>query len=164
MVESERDSIKYCSSHGRRVPVEVTVKKETVLHYLVTLRERRSFCRVFSTARDTRGQLIAHADLVIDTRSQHASWWTCKWLSSHDHMDYRGLSALRIFWHFDIINTIPLLTMDKFSIFRTLCLNVLELRRKDDKTWINNIRYGHYSQASVSIRVEKFKTLFLQSW
>lgn len=131
MVESERDSIKYCSSHGRRVPVEVTFKKETVLHYLVTLRERRSFCRVFSTARDTRGQLIAHADLVIDTRSQHASWWTCKWLSSHDHMDYRGLSASRIFWHFDIINTIPLWTNSAyFERFVWTFLNLGEKMRR----------------------------------
>ena len=163
MVESERDSIKYCSSHGRRVPVEVTVKKETVLHYFVTLRERRScilqsFQYSASHARTTHHprrfsdwhalatRFMMNLQMAVIAWSYGLSWTKC----------FKNILA---FWYHKYNPS-----MDKFSIFRTLCLNVLELRRKDDKTWINNIRYGHYSQASASIRVEKFKTLFLQSW
>ena len=45
MVESERDSIKYCSSQGRRVPVEVTVIKKIKLRYLLTCAEDDHFAR-----------------------------------------------------------------------------------------------------------------------
>ena len=73
MVESERDSIKYCSSQGRRVPVEITTKrnkKNKILRYLLTSAKNDNFAgiSVEREASASSGPLIAHADLTIEAR------------------------------------------------------------------------------------------------
>lgn len=74
-MESERDSIKYCSSQGRRVPVEITAKRNKenkILRYLLTSAKNDNFAGISieREASASGGPLDAHADLTIDARDE----------------------------------------------------------------------------------------------